>query len=449
MTRLEELPETNTSQITLISILLLDVLLRLKSTSLSDHEKEMLDIEVHSLLDEPKVIQCLRPLKKKVYDLISGIGDENNWLFFAKLMNDGDSIIDFLIKRNRMKEALEVLCSESTSSQLNQLLIKYGYFFFKSHPKETVSLLKKNRFLEGLSIIPCLIQGNNCLEERLMRHLIVWLEDYVIRDNNSIALNYLLLLYAEFEPKKLSSALDKYCTASNVLSFESVFLLDSCLKKNLKNNTVKILESMSMIEDAVKEAIVSSENVLLAQNIVKKSTLDSPKKKKLWKTIGKSILSSNELKDVSKFVSDSTSTDLALNDILPLLPDFFKIDFFKNDICNALLHYSDCLQNLKEEMSETADNVSQVKQQHNQWRSKSLEVHTWTTCTLCKSHIMSDDFIAFPCLHFLHLKCFNNQSKVKISENNVQDIDCPFCGQDIIDDIDKLLPRSSFDANWT
>lgn len=440
--RLEDLEENNVTQITLISCCLLDVLLRMKSGEVSDHDREMLDIEIHTLLDEPKVIACLRPLKKKVYDLMSSVGDEDNWLFFAKLMNDSDALIDFWIKRNRPKDALDVLLTTEmlTSSQLNQLLIKYGYFLFKSHPKEIVQILKKSKNIKPLAILPCLLQGNNCRDEKLMRYLILFLEDSLNREGDPVVLNYLLLLYAQFDDKKLSAALEKF---SSDLNFECVFVLDTCLKNNLKNNSVKILEKMSLHEDAVKEA-VSSNNLALAQNIVKNNSLDAQRKKKLWLTIAQSVLTSNQKIDVSKFIQESTSEEFSVIDILPLLPDFTKIDLFKNDICNALLDYSDSLQTLKEEMEETSNNVNEAKEEQNKWRKQSISIPTWTSCSLCRTQISSHSFLAFPCQHFFHYKCFNNSNNL-----NMEAIDCPLCGQDMIDSIDQPLPRCSFDSNWT
>ena len=435
MKRLEELPEEKTTEITLVSFCLLDILLRLKSESESSDDAHMHDIDIKSVLQEKKVLTCLLPFKRKVHDLMSSLGDSENLLFFLRTIEDFDAMIDFLIKEKRSKEALNVLLDCKNKSLIHQLLIKHGYFLFKSHPQEMIIFISKQSSLEPLSILPSLLQGNNCKDMNLMKKIMLYLDDCVTKKKDSSIVNLLLTLYADFDEKKLMKALDS--SSFSCFNFESIFVLDSCQRNQLKDHSVKILHQMGLHEDAVKEALDC--NVSLAKDIAKKETLDERLKKKLWLKIISQSVSSGNLND-SLMKDMISSTAVSVTDILPLLPDLTTIDSLKKSICVCLQDNKDVLESLKEDMAEAAENVEEVKEDLKKWRKQSISIHAWSACSVCRLPVMSKTFLAFPCNHFFHQKCLKNQG-----DNQ----DCPVCGQEIIDEIQKPLQRSILDRDWS
>jgi len=439
MKRLDELPADKTSQLTLLSFCLLDVLIRLKTDCQSPEEIEMLDVEVKTLLTDPKILSCFEPLKRKVYDLMASLGDDDNLIFFGKQMKDHDTIVDFLIKRNRMKEVLNHL-SECEGHQLQPLLMKYGYFLLKWNPKETIQLLKRVHGIKPMAILACLLQGNNSKDPSLMRHVISLLDDFVSKKKDDSVLNQLLTLYADFDEKKLKTALET--RSINAFNFESIFILDSCQKRGLNDHSVKVLEKMGLHEDAVKQAL-SVGNVLLAQQVAQNPSLDDRISKKLWLTIASSAVSDEETAKQTFLKLTQESQAVSMADMLPLLPDIKTIHVFKSSICSCLQEYSAELEALKTDMEEAGENVDQVKEDLKKWRNESIPINTSSRCCICRHLVMSSSFLAFPCLHFVHEKCLPKRSE------NLEDLECSLCGQDMIDSIQEPLPRSSVDRDWS
>ena len=115
--KLDSLHEREVTQITLITIWLIEILLNLMtSMKLVDQTKsekyKLLEAELKSILLDKKVQSCLKGNQTKVLELIASHGNEDIMLFAATELRDSKSVSQFLIQRKRFDDAFDVLRKE-------------------------------------------------------------------------------------------------------------------------------------------------------------------------------------------------------------------------------------------------------------------------------------------------------------------------------------------------
>lgn len=115
--KLDAVNEKEVTQVTLITIWLIEILLNLMTTmktmdqTKSDKYK-LLEVELKSILLDKKVQNCLKGNQDKVLELIASHGDEDIMLFAATELKDSKSVLHFLIQRKRFDDAFDVLRKE-------------------------------------------------------------------------------------------------------------------------------------------------------------------------------------------------------------------------------------------------------------------------------------------------------------------------------------------------
>ena len=283
-----------------------------------------------------------------------------------------------------------------------------------------------------------------------MKHLCRYLGQQVFghRSKDKTLLFFLLSLYANYDSDKL---LDFLMTGDRILgdlrdpsSFDAMFLLRTCEEKKLTRASVKLLEKMNLLEEALDAALEVDIN--LAKEIAKSVKDDERLQKQLWLKIARRAvdLLTCDINDFSNLHDESGSIEIA--DILPLLPDFTTIGPGKNAICSSLEEYTTNLEDLREDMTLAAETVEEIKNDLSDWKNKGLGVKPDDLCEVCSKSVIGSPFYAYPCHHLFHWPCLRAELETLRQPVNSFKDECIYCGTVMIEQIDQPL---WVDEKWT
>ena len=263
------------------------------------------------------------------------------------------------------------------------------------------------------------------------REVIRYLEHHVYsaKSKEKILLNQLLILYAEWEPKKFVHFLDDYSMTK--YHFDVLYVLRVAEELQMHVPCVKLLQRMGLFEDAVDRALAV--DISLAKEVARDPQHEERFRKKLWLKIAEKVVSDGG--SFTDFVKESET--VAVPDLLPLLPDFSSISLFKKAICTTLQDYTDVLEGLKEEMKEAGENLDEIKDDLKEWRNENVSVSSSSRCSACRQNVFFTRFYAFPCQHLFHAKCFAGDPD-----------ECLLCGFQIIESISQPLTHASQHNSW-
>lgn len=252
-----------------------------------------------------------------------------------------------------------------------------------------------------------------------MEHLV-----FRLKSTEKVLLNQYLVLCAEHNPKKFMEFLNAKATRD--YEFDLLSVLQMTEEMKLQEASIRILCRMGLYEEAVDRAVVH--NLQLAEEIAKDPVHEDAMRKKLWIKIAEKVVSNGGT--FTKLVKENDS--VAVPDLLPLLPDFQTISLLKMSICSSLKEYTSVLEELKEEMRESADNLDEIRIDLKQSRTECVNVSRGSTCFNCRKNIFTAPFRAFACQHLFHENCLT-----------VGCDECPLCGNEIISSIGETLPADN------
>lgn len=250
---------------------------------------------------------------------------------------------------------------------------------------------------------------------------------YVLKSKDKVLLNQLLVLYAENDPEKFNAFLEDSSTTQ--FQFDILYVLRVAEELRMDVPCVKLLQRMGLFEDAVDRALAV--DISLAKQVARDPRHEERFRKKLWLKIAEKVVAAGG--SFTDFVTESET--IAVPDLLPLLPDFDTIHAFKKAICVTLQDYTDVLDGLKEEMSEAAENLDEVKDDLKEWRKEMVSVSSGSQCSHCHRNLFFEPLCAFPCQHMFHSRCPEPE-------------ECPLCGQDMIESIQVPLTQVSGPNAW-
>lgn len=474
--KLDAVHEREVTQVTLITIWLIEILLNLMTTMKAlDQTKsdkfKLLEVELKSILLDKKVQHCLKGNQDKVLELIASHGDEDIILFAATELKDSKSVLQFLIQRKRFDDAFDVLRKEVSFrfinplsypifdfiQKVNELIYEFAPILMSVSPKKMVSLLvEKGRKIDPVKIVPTLVQEGDksgsqtvsslsfimflptqtsihCItklitasflqKQEIIRYLEYCL--FNLKFDDQVLHNYLLALYASIDEKKLQEFLDfkpgddDDCEDIN---YDPKYILRICNENpNLKAASVLIYTKMGLLEEAIDLALEF--DVDLAKKIADKtSESDEELQRKLWLKIGKKVVSSEtDMQKITEFLLE-TNDLLQIADILPFFSDFTSIEHFKGPICESLEVYHSTINELKEEMKEAAENLKEIKNEVESLKNKHSVVRTSNSCDLCDEPILLKPFHVFPCNHLFHSNCLIVAIEPHLNPNEVKRI---------------------------
>ena len=380
---------------------------------------------------------------KTIYDIISSHGREDELLFFATAVNDNNYVLSYWVQREAWAKALQALNRQPTP----EIIYKYSSALMIHSSFSFVEILTRQANLDPRKLIPACLAYNETAsaasvplkENQAVRYL-----NFDINQNNcrdSAVHNTLISIYAS-HPSDDETELLSYLETQTPPSYskdqsrpyDADFALRLCMQHSRIRSAVHIYTAMSQYDQAVNLALQHGQTDI-AVSVAEKREHDPALRKKLWLAIARSVISGEtpgtlenaptkgkdqpqglEPKMPKKQDTASIQTALSLlrrappgvlriEDLLPLFPDFVLIDAFKSEICEALESYSRQIDDLRQEMDDSAATASRIKREVADLDKRWVMLEPGEGCSVCGEVLLDRRFWVWSCGHGVHSDC--------------------------------------------
>ena len=378
--------------------------------------------------------------KDTIYQLLQNYGRIEEFIEFAELKQDYETVILHYINEKDINKALQKLQNytiylgddEEVMKKLAEIFVNYAYLFMKQLPKESIELLTKSfkKIIPPEKIVTAIMNttenkegGGNFTE------ILKYLRDLIKEDVQDKNIHNLYLYYlsrcSDLEQKNelinyLKIPLVKETEYRRMGKKKEVKIELDYAKKLLKENypaLALVLALMGKYSEGVKIALVNNYPdiaMFIAQNVD-----DDKIKKNLWLD----IFSSNK-KDDFKNALDimEKSQVLKIEDVLPRIMDNIKIEEFKEQISNCIDLYEKNIKTLRDDITQYNKTAEDIKTDIYKVKKKSLEIqYRQCKCDICQCNIKDNNIYLFPCGHMFDAKCIISSIynyKKNIIDNN-------------------------------
>ncbi|XP_050541562.1 vacuolar protein sorting-associated protein 18 homolog [Daktulosphaira vitifoliae] len=476
MKKLESLKPKDCTQITMITLwsieLFANELASLRNYGQENFESYIkLQEEFKNFLLCPIIQDCIRKNWESIYDILASHGDDHFMLWLSLDNQDYKRVIQHYLNEDCIIEALNILERHPYSD----LFLLFLPDLVEKAPTQTISLLiKQGQKLDPMKIFNSLIVSNP--NEQLALEIIRYLEFCVhcLNCNSESIHNYLLLLYIKYNNDKLMNYLKLQGQDMTAVSYNPKFALRLCREHNLLEACVQLSIVLGLWEAAVDLALLI--NVDLAKSTASLPNNNQELSKKLWLKIAQHVVrKKNDIAQAMKFLEECKF--IKIEDILPFFPDFVTIDHFKDAVCLSLKEYNNEIQNLKEEMEDSIKAAETIRSEIISFKNSLMLIQPTNLCSSCKEQLITKAYYVFPCSHYFHVDCLIKEmqpyvelntmntiydlqkklsnlyqniksdspsseiiiqrDKIKESLDNILATDCIFCGDIMINLIDK------------
>ncbi|XP_034487809.1 vacuolar protein sorting-associated protein 18 homolog [Drosophila innubila] len=363
--------------------------------------RESWQLEYDEFMHEPAVLSCTSRHRTAVQQLIGQHADPHNLAQFAISISDYEEVIGQQLKADRYAEALQTLTKQR---DLN-LYYKYAPQLMEHLPKPTIdALMAQGSKLEVAKVVPTLVvMDTEEQREQVMRYLEFAV--YKLNTTNDAIHNFLLHIYAKYEPKLLMIYLENQGRDESLVHYDIHYALKVCTELNVKVACVFLQCMLCMWTTAVDLALQF--DMQLAKQTAQKPQ-DEETKRILWLRIAyHDIKGTNDVKKALSLLDECKL--LRIEDLLPFFSDFEKIDNFKEAICKALQEYNERIQSLHKEMSESREHSEVVCKELRQLRSHNIGIESSSVCDICDLILLAKPFFVFICGHKFHSDCLEKQ----------------------------------------
>ena len=432
------LNEGDITQKHLIATWFVEILLNeLNSTTQSNQIKNTKNSLIHWMREKNNFLD-----KDTIYQLLQHYGRVDEFIEFARIKKDYETIILHYINEKSIKKALEELTTfilqeedisvpgkdkEGKLEELKNIFIRYSHSFMRYEPVTTIDLLmNKFQSIDPNKIISAIMSTEKGNTEQVLNYIRTLIKDPKRREKNihNLYLFYLskvnsdennpeLIEYLKRPLKKESSSFNSKHNAKEIL-----FELDYAKKLFSQNNLPLslVLALMGKYAEGVKTALsVGEKGIDIAKFIAK--NVDDPKVQKgLWLQIFSFLNqedkskdkggddSNNKFKDALKIMEESKI--LKIEDVLPHIMDNIKIDEFKREISKCISVYENNIQSLKSDINEYNKTAEDIKRDIYKVKKRSMEIqYRQCKCEICNCNIKDDNIYLFPCGHMFDAKC--------------------------------------------
>lgn len=345
--------------------------------------------------------------KKTVYEIIGSHGREEELLFFANTVEDYNYVISYWVQRERWMEAMAVLKKQTSA----EMFYRYSTVLMSHVSTDLIEVLMRQSALDVKKLIPALLNYNKTVGETVplaqnqaVRYLLFCINHG--HSTETAVHNTLISLYASYptkEEKELLSYL-KTQADSHEQNYNADFALRLCIAHKRVQSCVHIYCTMQQYSSAVDLALKYDE-VELAATVADSSANDDVLRKKLWLKVAKKVISQTKgIKAAIEFLKRCGDL-LRIEDLIPFFPDFVIIDDFKEEICAALEEYSRQIEDLKQEMDESASTAQHIKDDIKALDERYAIVEPGERCWKCRLPLLMRQFFVFPCQHAFHADC--------------------------------------------
>lgn len=443
-------PKNSATQKTLIATWLTEIYLHeMNSTNSSSSYKNLRDNFKAFMKEKNEFLDTLT-----IYQLLHNYGRTQEFLDFAEMKNDYETVILHYVNEKHFDKAIEKLhsfmkldksaknmksdLSSSNEQVLYGIFSKYSHIFMKYQPELTIDKLLKH--FRGSVDPNKLISAIMNTEESKRDKVADYLEDLIrskVKDKNihNLYIFFLSQLNSESSIKKLLYYLQVAFENKNI-QFEVDYALKVFSQFKIYSAQALALAIMSKFDEAVKIAL--DNNYPLIAKKIAKIVEDYKLKKLLWLEIFK-----HQMQEESAKLKDNPTTDnneeqqnnfafaidlmnesevLKIEDILPNLMGTIKIEVFKNQITKCIDSYENSIEQLKAKIFDYNDTAKSVKTDISKVKKKYMEIrYQQCICEICNNIIKEDNIYIFPCGHLFDAECLFGQIKhYSISIENLQ-----------------------------
>lgn len=385
--------------------------------------------------------------KETIYQLMHNYGRTQEYLEFAELKCDYETVILYYVNEKNFQKAIEKLHSfikvdkskglsksekSETEETLYSIFCKYSHVFMKYQPEMTIELLLKNfkNTFDPNKIISAIMNTEESKKEKVAEYL----EELIsgkIKDKNvhNLYLFFLSQINSESSIKKLLFYLEA-SAEEKVINFEVDYALKVFSQFKIFSAQAWGLAIMGKYEEGVKIALENNypEIAKKIANIIKD---DDKLKKHLWLEVFKQQMKdeSERVKKLSTDTGDNAEKSnesnfnfalklmeesgvLKIEDVLPNLMGNIKIEVFKTEITKCIDGYENSIETLKNKIYAYNETAKNVKNDIVAVKKKCLKMrYQQCICEVCNKNIKEDDIYVFPCGHMFDSECLFNQIK--------------------------------------
>ncbi|KAL7635941.1 UNVERIFIED_CONTAM: hypothetical protein RMT77_013758 [Armadillidium vulgare] len=421
MEKLEHMSNNDQTQLTLLTLWLMELLLR-KLGHLRDTEQRnssdyrSVDEEFQLLLREPKVRQCIQQNANSFYSLLASHDDQDNYISVALILKDFNRVVLHLMAHERHAEALEVMSTQNS----DQLFYKHTPTLLQVIPKPTIkALISQGRKLNPVILLPALMHAHSTygLTSDVLSYIEFCVDKMDIKDQ--VIHNFLVTLYCSENPEKLLSYLKLQGEDGESVNYDVKFALRECMTSSHDVACIHILTTIGYYQEAVEMAL--RVDTTLAKAIANRVRYDEELCKKLWLMIAAHVIEKEQ--DVARALEVLKECSLIkIEDILPFFPDFVTINQFKDAICKSLEEYNEHIANLKEEMNEATKTANNIRNDIKKYKKNSFMVRAQDKCCECNYPLLTRLFYLFPCSHKFHQDCLTDAILNSLTETKQKEV---------------------------
>ncbi|KAL4656442.1 vacuolar protein sorting-associated protein 18-like [Arapaima gigas] len=421
--KLGSLKLSEKTQITLLVTWLTELYLNRLGLLEADDSKNVLLVdtreEFRSFLGSPKYRDCFYNNRSTIYDLLASHGNVDDMVYFAVVMQDYERVISHHCQHEDYKAALDVLSKHGDV----KLFYKFSPVLMQHIPTRVVEAWKNmGKKLDAKKLIPALVNYSQMGSSQQISETIRYMEFcvYELGEAEEAIHNYLLSLYAKYQPESLQWYLEQEGKHSTDVHYDLKYALRLFAEHGHHRACVHVYRMMELYEEAVDLAL--QVDVDLAKSCADLPEDDEELRKKLWLKIARHVV--QEEKDVKKAMHCLSDCNLLkIEDVLPFFPDFVTIDHFKEAICSSLEEYNKHIEELKQEMEEATESAKRIREDIQHMRNKYGVVESHEKCAACDFPLLNRPFYLFLCGHMFHYDCLFQEVSPHLSSYKQSKLD--------------------------
>ena len=383
-------------------------------------------------------LNCLD--KDTIYQLFHHYGRTQEFLEFAEMKSDYETVILYYVNEKNFQKAIEKLHGFIKISQkqivtkdrnekqeleenLYKIFSKYSHVFMKYQPEMTIELLLKNfkQTFDPNKIISAIMNTEESKREKVCDYL----EDLIncnFKDKNvhNLYIFFLSQLKGEQSKDKLLNYLQTAAEQKKYL-FEVDYALKVFSQFKIYSAQAWALAIMGKYDEAVKIALENN-YPKIAKSIANTVNEDNKLKKLLWLEVFKHQMQDenvkkNEENNQSNFNYALSlmeeSNVLKIEDVLPNIMGNIKIEVFKSEITKCINNYENSIESLKNKIYSYNETAKNVKSDIFSVKKKFMRLKfQQCICYICNNNIKEDNIFIFPCGHYFDSECLLNQIKL-------------------------------------
>nr|CAD2179339.1 unnamed protein product [Meloidogyne enterolobii] len=374
--------------------------------------------QIFCFLNRPIVFQAVSDNQTAVYKMISSHVNFDVQLYLANKLHDTQTVLKILLIQKSYKEILDLLERDSSN-----LIYEYSEALITQVPVELISfLLKKLNKLDPLKLLPAFLK---CLNPELKNRatmvdsVFLFIENLTPTQTNGPFLDFCINLYATFRPLQLLPFMKKCICKAHNSSFNTLEAIRICKEHGLVECLVFLLCFEGSYEDAVILALTIS--IELAKTCAKELEKAIEKRttemrRRVWLEILKTMVKSGTPISQCFSLIDESNRAIRIQDVMEYFPDCTKMQHFKEPLMGFLEEYSNEIKKLQMEIRDTTKMAEELAEEIERGKSSFMVIRANSSCSFCLESLLKRHFIAFICRHCFHKSCLEEKLKQKSPE---------------------------------